>query len=417
MHRLPRASAGLLAAVLWVGCGAKTGLPVPDGGADAGPPGVDASVPCFEIPIEGGPIDVPLETVAELGRADVVFLIDTTASMRDEIERIRTQLRDRLAPAIQAEIPDAMFGVATFADFPIEPFGSRDDDNPFRLMLPITDDITRVQAAMNAIELGDGRDEPESQVEALYQLATGEGIGPFVPPTSGCPMGGVGYPCFRRDALPITLMFTDAPFHNGPGGDNGYGRAISPTPHSYDEAIAELNRLRVRVIGFDSGSGRQARAHLERLARDTLTVGMGGQTLVFDIGESGERLGTGVVDAIRTFAGSVVFDIDTLLVDPVPGDGVDVRDFVEAVIALRATPMSGVAEIDRAGGVFRGVVAGTTVVFQLTIRNDAVVPGPTAQRFRLEIVFRGDGRTRLGSREIILLIPGADGVGCDGPTP
>ena len=397
--------------LLLVGCGAKTGLDVPDANEDAGmDAGLDAGVPCVEVPLDGGPVEVPLETEAELGRADVVFLIDVTASMMDEIEEIRDSLRDRLAPAIESEIPDANFGVATFADFPVMPYGDP-DDYAFELELPMTADLSRVQAAINGIGLGSGRDEPESQVEALYQLATGEGLVPYIDPSFGCPMGGRGYPCFRDDALPIVLLFTDAPFHNGPDGANRYTSGLAATPHTYDEAVEALRALGVRVIGFNSGDSG-ARAHLREIATDTDALRPDGSPLVFDIGRDGDSLNTSVVDAMKSFADGVVFDIDAILQDPMPGDGVDVTEFVEAVVPLRAEPPDGIESIDTEAGVFRGVESGTTVVFQLSIRNDAVVPGPEPQRFLLEIIFRGDGRTRLGRRIIEIVIPGADGMGC-----
>jgi len=378
-----------------------------DAGVDAG----DASIPCVEIPFDGGPIDLPLETEAEVSRADVVFLIDVTASMQDEIDRIRDQLRDRLAPGIEMEIRDTQLGVATFADFPVEPHGDPLDD-PFNLLLPMTDDLSRVQAAVNSIELGNGRDEAESQVEALYQVATGEGLSRFIPPSFGCPSGGFGYPCFRDDALPIVLLFTDAPFHNGPGGRNSYSGIVSPAPHTFEEAMDALNALDIRVIGFDSGGG-EARPDLRETASRTGAINAMGQPLVFDIGRDGRGLGTGVIDAMKTFADAAVFDIDLVLRDPAPGDGVDVVAFVDTVIPLRADPMDGVERIDVEAGVFRGVTSGTTVVFQLQIRNDAVVPGSEPQRFDLEVIFRGDSRTQLARQIVILVIPGADGAGCE----
>ena len=69
--------------------------------------------------------------------------------------------------------------------------------------------------------------------------------------------------------------------------------------------------------------------------------------------------------------------------------------------------------VDEETGTFIGVRAGTVVFFQLRIRAGSVVPGPEPRRFLLEIVFRGDRRTRLGSRVIELVIPGADGEGCE----
>jgi hypothetical protein len=397
----------LLGATLAAGCGAKTGLETPDPIEEP----VPDDVPCVTVPFDGEPIEVPLEIRAELGRADVVFTIDTTASMQDEIEGIRSQLRDRIAPAVEAEIPDAQFAVATFADFPIDPFGDPGDD-PFTLLLPMTSVLADVQAAVNAIELGNGRDEAESQVEALYQLATGEGLAGFVPASFGCPGGGFGYPCFRTDALPIVLLFTDAPMHNGPSGRSPYSGVIVPAPHTYAEAAEALTALGVRVLGFDSGDGEGA-GDLRQLGRDTSSVDAMGNPLVFDIGRRGERLGTGVVEAMRTFASSVIFDIDAVAVDPDATDGVDATEFVETIAPLRADPMENVERIDFERGVFVGTRAGTTIVFQVRVRNDAVVPGPTARRFRLEVVFRGDGRTRIGAAQLEIVIPGADGEGCD----
>ncbi len=383
-----------------------------DAGIDAP---TDSGIPCIELPADGGPVNVPLDTQARLARADVLFLIDVTASMQEEIDAIRSELRDQIAPAIDQQIPDAELGVATLGDFPVRPFGDPTQDSPFDLVLPMTSDLTQVQAAVNAITLGNGMDTPEAQVEALYQVATGEGIGSFVPPSLGCPMGGTGYPCFRDGALPIVLLFTDAPFHNGPGDTHPYDSAVSPPPHSYDQAINELDRIGARVIGFDSGAG-DAAPDLDAVARDTNTLDSTGSPMVFEIGRHAERLGSGVVSAMQVFAESVVFDIDAIPADPDPGDGVDVTRFVQSIVPLRAEPPDGVASIDTSANVFRGVRSGTRVIFQLRIRNDAVIPGPTARTFRLQIVFRGDMRTRLGQRIVDIVIPGADGMGCPTPT-
>ncbi|MFO0714734.1 MAG: vWA domain-containing protein [Sandaracinus sp.] len=409
--------AGALIASCLVGCGAKTGLEVPDAAidaaldarsVDAGVP-LDSAIPCIELLPDAGPVELPLDTQVEVGRADVVFLVDVTASMDQEIEQIKTNLRDRLAPGIRDTIPDARLGVATFADFPVPPCGDP-GDLPFVLNLPVTDDVARVQAAVSAIETAMGRDQAEAQVEGLYQLATGEGRGSFVPPSFGCPSGGFGYPCFREDALPVVLLFTDAPFHDGPSGSNPYECALPVRPARYSEAVDALTARGVRVMGLYSGVG-DGRDDLEAIARDTGAVDSG-NPIVFDIGESGTRLSEGVIQSIRTLASVIELDIDVVLVDPVPGDGVDPREFVARVTPLRADPMSGVGEIDTVAGVFRRVRTGTRVVFQLELRNDAVAPGVGPQRFALQIVFRGDGRQRLDARTIEIVVPGLDGSGC-----
>lgn len=427
-----RSSAFAALALLWIGCGAKTGLEVPDASRDASrdaglDAATDANIPCIEIPIDGGDIELPLRTEVQVSRADVVFAIDTTASMGQEIEQISRNVRDRIAPAIQRRIRDSQIGVTTFADFPEGNCGQETmGDRPFRLVLPTTDDLVRVQTAMDSIALNNGSDEPESQVEALYQIATGEGIGVYVPPSLGCPTGGIGYACFRPDALPVVLMFTDAPFHNGPGPSDDrlsfpYSArdacpTVFPEPHRYSEARDALNAVGIRVIGLYSGpSGEDGLSHLTRIATDTDAVDGSGSSLVFDIGRSGERLTESVIEAVETLADVVEFDsLDTLLVDPDRTDSVDPRSFVLAVEAVRAEPMSGVRMIDAASGAFLGVRSGTTVFFRLRLRGGAVVPGVGAQRFLLEVVFRGDRRTRIGSSLVEIVVPGADGSGCEG---
>ncbi|MEO0322393.1 MAG: hypothetical protein AAF447_05525 [Myxococcota bacterium] len=448
MKRTPLAIALAMLALPFAGCGAKTGLFVPDSGrngdgdagvfVDAGDlgdmtpdlPEPEPEVECVEVPFDGAPVNIRLETAAVVGRADIVFLIDVTASMSDEIERIRATLRDRIAPAIREAVADSHLGVATFADFPIAPYGQFGRDKPFELLLPVDEDITRVQAAVDGIALGDGQDSPESQVEALFQLATGRGILPWVEPSGGCPNGGRGYACLRTDALPVILLFTDAPMHNGPdarpgdidddgfGGSNPYDREAferageGTLPASYADAVSALQALGARVIGFDSGDDGAAGLQLRRLATATGAVTSEGP-LVDDIGARGQRLTTSVVDAIRTFAGELEQDVSAALVDPRRGDGVDPRDFVASLTPRSARPESGIGGVDTATGEFLDVQAGTLLDWELVLVNGAVVPGPEPQAFDLDVVFLGDGIRPIGRQRIRIVIPGADGAGCE----
>jgi predicted small lipoprotein YifL len=420
----------LALAITASGCGAKTGLEVPDAQIDSGPDAgmPDAQIPCIEIPIDGGLIDLPLVTEVEVGRADVVFAIDTTASMGQEIAAIRSDLRAQIAPAIAASIQDSQIGVTTFADFPEGSCGQESEgDRPFRLVLPVTPDLGRVQTAVDSVVLNNGSDEPESQVEALYQIATGEGIGRYVAPSLGCPMGGFGYPCFRGDAVPVVLLFTDAPFHNGPAGSFPFDdpRAcprIVPTPHTYSEAVSALDASGVRVIGLYSGPpGEEGLAHLQAIARDTDAVDASGAPLVFDIGTRGERLSESVIRAIQTLAEVLEFDtVDTFLLDVDRTDAIDPREFVEAVVPVSASPADGVREIDVDAGLFRGVRTGTALLFQLRVRSGIALPGPGPHRFLLEVVFRGDMRTRIGSMIVEIVIGGEcmdDGIVVPIPVP
>ncbi|HJK97958.1 MAG TPA: vWA domain-containing protein [Polyangiaceae bacterium LLY-WYZ-14_1] len=419
-----------LIGALAAGCGAKTGLTVPDAGpinaSDSGPdigfPGDDDDDEdddreepiCIDIPVDGSPILLPLESTARVRRADVLFLIDITQSMRDEITAIQQRLRDEVSPGISAAIPDTELGVAIFADFGVDPYGDS-RDVPFELRLQMSGDLAAVQAALDGIELGAGKDEPESQVEALFQTATGQGLDPWVEPSFGCPSGGFGYPCFRDDAVPVVMLLTDAPFHNGPNGEFPYLSSIGrgEPPHTFAEAERALVERGIRVIGINSSGDRRPRRDLEAIAEGTGTLDRTGRPLVFDIDADGSGLGGRVIEAITTFANDLVQDVDLELRDPDPRDGVDVLSFIDRVRPLRAVPPDGVQEIDVEAGVFRGVRAGTEVIYELVLRNDAVVPGDEPRTFRVDAIFRGDERARLARRTVLLVVPAADGRGCE----
>ncbi len=371
---------------------------------------LDESAVCARLRPDRRIIEVTLKV--HVGHADIIFLIDRTASMQEEINLIGNQLQNQLTPAVLRAIPDARVGVATFADFPIDPHGGSDRDDPFTLITPAVDDLAQVQAALDAIRLGDGMDVPESQVEALYQLATGDGLGEFIAPATDCPPGSLGYPCFRPDALPVILLFTDAVFHNGPAGVNAYpADLIAPPPHEYASAIRSMTDLNARVIGFDSGDGT-ASEHLIAVARDTGTVDATGRPLVFQIGRDGESLGRRVVEAIQSFSQSAVQDVSAAVHILGSNTNLEVGDVVEDLVALEAKPASGIQSIDRDARSFRGVAAGTVLTFEITLRDAVPELEPETTRVELEIVFRGDARRIIGRRRLEVGLLQAVDSGC-----
>jgi len=276
--------------------------PSPGGGSDWGPC-VGADTASAEVCRNG--IDEDCDALVDEGCgtpmvdctvADVLFLVDTTGSMSGEIAQIQARLRDTIIPGLAAEIADVRFAVASFDDFAVGSYGTFGDD-PFTLVQPITSSVPTTQSAVNTLRAAGGADGPESQVEALFQAATGAGIGSYVARAPGCAGGGRGYPCFRPGATPIILLFTDADFHNGPGGAFSYS-GIFPTPHTYSDAVTALNAIGAKVLGLMSGF--PARDDLIAIARDTGALASDGSPIVFDIGSDGRSLGPDVVRAVQT---------------------------------------------------------------------------------------------------------------------
>ena len=409
-----RAVVCLAAGLLAGGCGAKTGLEIPDSGprdasADS-PLGPDAYVPpdlCIELPPREPPTEFTVSFITRISTADVLFLVDVTGSMADEINQVRSGLRGTIVPGIAAVIPDVHFSVAQFADFPIEPHGDS-DDLPFALRTQSTSDIPRVQEGLDRLEARGGNDIPESLVEALYLTATGEAAGLLVPPRR-CAAGTIGYPCFRREGSRIVILVTDAPSHNGPGNSDPYEPGVAPRPHSYEQAVEALGGIGAKVLGLYSGLGELGgRTQLETLARDTGAVSAAGEPIVIDIGSDGALLGASVVSAVQTLVDEAPIDITIALEDD-PTDDLDALSFVRGIETVAAEPAIGaVQEVDR----FLRVRPSTRVTFRVRLNNERIERGALPRRYRMRANLIGDGATLLTETTVEVVIPSLDGAGC-----
>ena len=136
-------------------------------------------------------------------KADIVFILDLTGSMTDEIDSIKVQVID-IMTEIRALVPDSYFAVISHMDY----VGSYDycqyaywygsgSDYPYSLDQALTSNMTSVQTAVNALVMGDGEDGPESYARCLDECTEDAGIG------------------WRGGAKRFVVQFGD------PGGDEG----------------------------------------------------------------------------------------------------------------------------------------------------------------------------------------------------
>tara|TARA_B100001750_G_scaffold151177_1_gene121151 strand:+ start:2234 stop:3481 length:1248 start_codon:yes stop_codon:yes gene_type:complete len=408
----------LTALALFIGaCGAKTGLDAPDLGPDLGVDlGPDLGPPpppppvCIEVPRDAGPVDVSFELPVALAVVDVFFLLDATASMVDEIETIREGLQSRVVPGVRAAIPDAAFGVALFGEFPVSPHGPA-EVQPFVMRRTVTTDVVQVESALSSLPSWGNFDEPEAATEGLYQVATGEGLDPWILRSDGCPGGGTGGACFRSTSLPVILLITDAPMNNGPAGVAPVSTYDFEGPHTYAEALEALDRVGALVIGLwatDFGTMSPSR-QLRRVSTDTGAV-VDGDPLARSIGGGGDGVGAGIVNAITGLAEGTPLDVDARVED-VRGDAIDARDLVVAVEPVSAEPSDGVTAI--VDGKFLGTRPGTRVTFRVVVDTSSVPDSAATVVVPARIVFRAFERSRLGSEEVLIVIPGDDGGSCD----
>jgi len=342
----------------------------------------------------------------EIRKADVFFLIDGTGSMLEEIDVVKTKLQDTIVPGIVAEIPDAWIGVGEFQD-ECDP-----SVFPVRVRQNVTSDIALVETAIGTVGLDSGGCGYTSLLEALYQMVTGEGFGAHLPPAPGCLDSGWGYPCFRTGTLAIFIAFSDMGMRNGPSG-TPYGSTI-PTPHTYAAVVSALDDVGARFIGVNSAdpgdsSGDECEMDMNAVAMDTGTVSVSGEPLVFRVSSDGTGMDETIVEAIVTLANQVAFDVDTAVEErPFVDDGVDATGFVKRVTPFDADPPEKIQGFD--ARMFYGVLPGTTLIFEVAFLNDFVEEERMPRAFWCKIVVRADGTTRLDEKDVLIIVPGEQGI-------
>ncbi len=126
---------------------------------------------------------------------NVQFLQDLTGSFADDIGMVRT-LIPQIVSALQSVQADSQFGVSTFRDKATGSFGGA-GDWVYETLNPIAANVTALTMAYTGMIAGGGNDLPESQLEALMQLALRA-------------QTEVG---FQSNAAKFVVLFTDANFH------------------------------------------------------------------------------------------------------------------------------------------------------------------------------------------------------------
>jgi hypothetical protein len=245
----------------------------------------------FTLPYQDPEQKKPLAFTTQIQSIDAFFAVDTTASMTDSINALKSSLQTTIIPGVKAAaVKDAWFGVGAVEDFPtsytLNFMGTNQtitagyagwqgdkDDQPLILLSEMNANVTTAQNAVNSLlrgsaPRGNGMDVPEGQMEALYQIATGKGnvvAGVVNIPANNKGIGGVA---FRKGALPVVTLITDAIFHTKGEptracsardtlGNTIYGPAelaggAAAAAHTRAETIAALNQICAKVVGVST---------------------------------------------------------------------------------------------------------------------------------------------------------------------
>lgn len=99
-------------------------------------------------------------TTSAVDKLDLVFVIDTTSSMQDDINAVKAAAVN-IIDKIHASASDARIGIVTYRDYDLD-LTDGIDDYPSRVDLPLTSSKSTANTAIQGLTLGWGGDEPES---------------------------------------------------------------------------------------------------------------------------------------------------------------------------------------------------------------------------------------------------------------
>ena len=407
----------------------------------------------------------PLDFRTDVRSLDVFFAMDVTGSMSQEIKNLQQGLKSVVVPGVSAQVPGTQFGAGAFMDFPISPYGKVTQDQPFVLFQTITGNIGAVQNAVNKYStsagkpIGNGADLPESTLEALFQISTGQGLNSPPPTKVLANHSGVGGVGFRKGSMPVVLTVTDAMFH-APGekgicssANANYTGAVGKVAHTRQQTKDALKKICARVVGIAPQMVGKPQCSglydLEDFARtsgavvppDTWDVpsrppncpakscctgvnGAGRPTapgglcpLVFETTSSGTGLSASVVGGIKMLARFAPFDVTTQVLGqhadtagkPLPA-GKNTAHFIKSVKPKsfkKPPPPPKLPDPSMDAKGFKNVSPGTTVTFTVEAFNDLVKTTSEARIFRATIKVLAGSCTDLDQREVFILVPPA----------
>ena len=255
---------------------------------------IDISFFCETIPV---PLELPLPTPEDELGVDVVFLFDRSYSFNDDLATFRNQA-NTLNTALSADIANLAVGLASFSDAPCGDFG-RSNDFGYEVNLPVTTDLAQLGTALAAVDIRQGGDGPESQLEGMYQAMVGDGV--TVPSGSCAGVANIAPSSLGwRTAVGFLFVSTDANFHRP--SDAGY-----PYPHGVDEVIAAALETNTHIYFLQAGGSPDA-------AAATIASATGGQVfnLSADSAEIADTVTSAIIESLSNTTVELVAEGDDL---------------------------------------------------------------------------------------------------------
>lgn len=175
---------------------------------------------------------------------DLMVLQDVSNSYHDDISVMRSMVNS-LITRLQEKNPDTWLGLASFSDKPIHPFG-RSYDYVYRTDAKLSGNMESFKKALNSVHILNGEDTPESQLEALYQLAL------RTMKDDATPLTNDGEIDFRPNSQRFMILTTDAGYHRAGdfarAGKNNGDTVLDGSPAGTGEDYPSVEAVREALI-------------------------------------------------------------------------------------------------------------------------------------------------------------------------
>ena len=244
-------------------------------------------------------VEIPDPETGGLG-GDFMVLFDRSASFGDDLATFRSDV-DNIEMALRDSFADVRLGLASFSDAPCDIFGTTNDFG-YELNLGL-DSAGSLAETLDALDIRSGADGPESQLEAMQQAMTGNGLVVDADAFPDCsPVADIAptSPGYDNDRVRFLLVSTDAPFHRP--ADAGY-----PYPTTVDNVISTAEESGTTILFLNSGATDSA--------ADDIAAATGGA--VFDLGAASEE----IVETLRMAVSETLTSVDVDIV--AIGDGAE----------------------------------------------------------------------------------------------
>jgi len=358
---------------------------------------------------------------------DVMFVIDASGSMFEEIDQVRDNIKTKIIDAIKDEFPGdefAAFGLSRIT------FGN----TGFFMRQPMTLDENKFKTALDNFgerEGGFAQGIAEIHTFPLYYNANPEGftgtailtgIGTqapinLLPADCSNELGSIGHACFRKKSMPIYIYITDAEHSDCADAPNcswDSNLAIGPV---FMDAMQMMGAIGVKTIGINTwhelqGDGKPADGaspieDMKLMAQMTGSLDKNGDPFIY---QTVDNEGNGMPDQV----GQAILDLTTFIdMDVTTGKmsdeecmGTNAAEFIKSSTTVKAVPTDGVSGQDAT--TFFSVEQGTEVFFNVKFGNDFCA-NETEQplTFKAQVTVLGNG-SYLSSRLVTVIVPVGD---------